>query len=395
MSVYKRGGVYWYEFCFRGQRFRQSTGLNNKTAALRAEAIRKAELAEGRAGIAVRKTCPTFERFVNDEFLPWSERQHQAHPQTHKRYKVSSKPLIAYFGTLPLDSISSGDVEKFKLARAKDVSGAGTNRDLAALRVVLNLAIRQGHSDRNPVSVVKFLPEGPGCMRVVSHEEQQAYFAAANPLLRDVAVLILETGMRPEEVFRIEVGNVHLDRRYLFVPSGKTRFARRNVPLTDTAVEVLQRRMKAAPANYIFTHRDDDNRPLGSIQKPHNAAIAKAKITPRFRIYDLRHTFGSRLAMAGVDLSTLKELMGHSHISTTMRYVHPTPEHKQDAIRKLEAFNREQATHAENNGGYPQKSPQSDKTRSEPRLGFCLQVIDSGGEGGIRTPGTAFDRTTV
>ncbi len=46
--------------------------------------------------------------------------------------------------------------------------------------------------------------------------------------------------------------------------------------------------------------------------------------------------------MAGVDLGTLKELMGHSHISVTMRYVHPTPEHKQEALRKLERFNVEQ-----------------------------------------------------
>ena len=61
MSVYKRGGVYWYDFWFRGQRLRQSTGLNNKTAAVRAEAIRRAELAEGRAGIVKRKTCPTFD----------------------------------------------------------------------------------------------------------------------------------------------------------------------------------------------------------------------------------------------------------------------------------------------------------------------------------------------
>jgi len=354
MSVYKRGGVYWYDFWFQGQRFRQSTGLNNKTAALRAEAICKAELAEGRAGIVQRKACPTFESFVVNEFLPWSEKQHAAHPNTHKRYKVSSKPLIAFFGRLSLDAVSSGQVEKFKLARASEISPAGTNRDLAALRFMLNLAIRQGHMGRNPVLGVKFLPEGPGCMRVVSHEEQQRYVAAAQPLLRDVAVLILETGMRPEEVFRTKHENVHLDRRYVFVPNGKTRFARRNVPLTDAAVEVLARRLDATEGPLLFPSQGDPTRPLGSVQRQHEAALKEAGIQPRFRLYDLRHTFGSRLAMAGVDLPTLKELMGHSHISTTMRYVHPTPEHKRDAIRKLERFNAGQ----EKGPGSPQKSPQ-------------------------------------
>jgi hypothetical protein len=70
MSVYKRGGVYWYDFWFQGQRYRQSTGLTNKTAAGRAEAIRKAELAEGSAGITCRGPSPTFEDFVTDEYLP-------------------------------------------------------------------------------------------------------------------------------------------------------------------------------------------------------------------------------------------------------------------------------------------------------------------------------------
>ncbi len=82
MSVYKRGGVYWYDFWFQGQRYRQSTSLNNKTVALRAEAIRKAELAEGRAGIVKRRACPTFESFVEKEFLPWSANEHRVHPNT-------------------------------------------------------------------------------------------------------------------------------------------------------------------------------------------------------------------------------------------------------------------------------------------------------------------------
>ena len=57
-----------------------------------------------------------------------------------------------------------------------------------------------------------------------------------------------------------------------------------------------------------------------------------------FRLYDLRHTFGSRAVMAGVDPPTLKELMGHSTVTMTMRYVHPTPQHKREALRKVEKF---------------------------------------------------------
>ena len=361
MSVYKRGGVYCYDFVFQGQRIRKCTRLANKTAALRAEAIHKAELAEGRAGIVRRGPSPIFEVFVNSEFLPWSKKQHQAKPRTHLRYRVAAKPLIRFFGKMPLDRISPGQVEKFKLSRAGEISPAGTNRDLASLRFMLNFAVRQEHILRNPVKGVRFLPEGPGAMRVVSHSEENRYLAEANALLRDIATLMIETGMCPEEVYTIRKENVHLDRCYLFVPIGKKKFRRRSVLLTDRSVSVLKQRLAACKGPYLFPHRQNPDKPLTTIRKAHLDALRKAAIRPPFRLYDLRHTYGTRSAMAGVDLATLKELMGHSDISTTMRYVHPTPEHKRAAVKKLERFNVEQVFRAYESVGGPHKSPHSNQ----------------------------------
>ncbi|MCH8267999.1 MAG: site-specific integrase [Acidobacteria bacterium] len=360
MSVYKRGGVYWYEFVFQGQRIRESTGLANKTAALRAEAIHRAGLAEGRAGIVRHKSCPTLESFVKQEFLPWCKKEHESHPRTYVRYETGTRPLLAAFGKLRLDMISSGHVEKFKVSRGNDISPGGVNRELAILRLMLNLAIRQEYITRNPVCGVRFLREGPGCMRIVSHEEEQRYLKAAHPTLWDVATMIIETGMCPEEVFTICKENVHLSKKYLFVPHGKTIFRRRNVPLTDRSMEVLKRRLAACKGTYLFPHRLDSERPMTDVHHKHHHAVRDAKIRPRFRLYDLRHTFGSRMAMAGVDLATLKELMGHSTITTTMRYVHPTPEHKRAAVDKLERFNVEQLFRVyDSQQESPQKSPQS------------------------------------
>ena len=359
MSVFKRGTVYWYDFVFQGQRIRESSGLRNRTAALRAESIRKAGLAEGRAGIQRRRNSPLFREFVVKEFLPWSRQQHRAHPRTCERQESSSKPLILFFGRLRLDGITPAEIEKFKVKRSQSISQTGTNRDLAALRVMLNYALRHSYIPKNPFGEVKLFPEGPGNMRIVSHEEQARYIAAASPLLRDVATLMAETGLRPEELFRIRGEDVHLDKNYLFIPKGKTRFARRNVPLTMAAIEVLKRRLKKAEGAYLFPHKTDPNLPLTTVKKAHAVAIRKAGIEPRFRLYDFRHTFGSRATMAGVDLATLKELMGHSNISTTMRYVHPTPEHKRNAVEKLEQFNLDQTfAMYESRQGYPQKSPQ-------------------------------------
>ncbi|HZP01225.1 MAG TPA: site-specific integrase [Terriglobia bacterium] len=368
MSVYKRGEVYWYDFWFRGQRIRESTGLSNKNAAETAESIRKAGLAEGRVGIVRREPRRKFEDFANNDFLPWSEKQHVAHPRTYMRCKTSSHPLNTFFGKLPLDVIGTAHVAKFKQVRSDDVSTAATNRDVAALRFMLNYAMRKGLISRNPVHGVRLLPEGPGMMRIVFQEEQRKYLARANPLLRDVATLILETGMRPEEVFTVRKENVHLAHGFVFVPTGKTRFARRMIPLTETAKAVLKRRVRGAKRPYIFPGRHDPNQPLATLKKSHAEALKDAEINPPFRVYDLRHTFGSRSVMAGVDLPTLKELMGHSEISTTLRYIHPTPEHKQVALQKLERFNHKQMCRGRRGQRRPHKSPHSDGRVKRRRL---------------------------
>jgi integrase len=359
MSIYKRGGVYWYDFWFQGERFRQTTGLSNRTAALRAEAIRQAELAEGRAGIRARKATPLFEKFVQDEFLPWAESEHREHPGTYVRYCVSAKALVTFFGRYRLEVISAGLVEKFKVSRSSVITGAGTNRDMAALRMMLNYAKRQQHIERNPVCDVRFLAEGPGNMRIVSHEEQRKYLAVASPLVHDVALLIAESGMRPGEVFGLTIPDLHLSQRFLKISKGKTLLARRVILLTVASIEVLKRRLAKAKGLFLYPHKSDPNRPLNNIDRGHHLTVKRAGIEPDFRLYDFRHTFGSRSAMAGVDLATLKELMGHTSITTTMRYVHPTPEHKRQAMEKLEQFNVEHTLLAQaQDSGSPQFSPQ-------------------------------------
>ena len=330
MSVYKRRRTYWFDTWVDGRRHRGSTGTANRALALEIEAEKRLEVLQGKTYKVI-----AFSDFLKDEFLPWSEAQATA--STHRRYVCSSKPLLSFFGAMRIDRITTGDVERFKVKRLESCSAAGVNRDLAALRFICNFAIRSGYIDRNPVTHVRFLKEGPGMMRIVSFDEERLYLATATPLLRDIAILMLDTGMRPKEVYSIRKENVHLGKKYIFIPEGKTRFARRSVPLTERAAEVLSRRTKQAKSVYLFPHRSDPNRPMSEANRGHETTIKK--LLSQFRLYDLRHTFGSRSAMAGVDLATLKELMGHSAISVTIRYVHPTPAHKQQAVRKLEVYN--------------------------------------------------------
>jgi integrase len=305
---------------------------------------RRTELLERRAGFTKPKPAPKFGDFV-DQFLKWSEQQHR--PKTHELHFGNCKVLKRFFRGKWLDEITQGMVEDFKLSRIQEkrwgdrdeiaISGVTVNRALSTLRLIYNYAERCGFQVTNPVKHVTFFRE-VGRTRIISPEEEQAYLAAASLTLRDIARIMLDTGMRPEEVFRIEVRHLDFNQRTVFNPFGKTAAARRKLTMTDEIWSILKIRAGLSQSPYVCPSPDSPDRPIGSVRKAHDAAIRRAKIVPAFRLYDLRHTYASRAVMAAVDLPTLSALLGHTSVQMTMRYVHPAEEHKREATAKVEKF---------------------------------------------------------
>ena len=106
------------------------------------------------------------------------------------------------------------------------------------------------------------------------------------------------------------------------------------VPMTSLLTETLKAiRIVGDPAVRVFRARDGSW--YRDISRAFATAVQRASI-PDFTFHDLRHTFASRLVMAGVDLTTVKELMGHKHIAMTLRYAHLAPGHKRAAIAVLD-----------------------------------------------------------
>ena len=214
MGVYRRGKTWWYVFEFEGRRVQESSGFTNKTAAQRAESKRKTDLLERRAGFTRKKLPPKLAEFIL-VFLAWSKQEHR--PKTHSLHCCNCDVLKRFFGSKWLDDITPGMVEDFKLARIREkrwgkekgtaISGATVNRALSTLRLIYNYAERSGYQISNPVKGIEFYKE-QGRTRIVSLEEENAYLATASQPLKDVARIILDTGMRPEEVFRIEASNL-------------------------------------------------------------------------------------------------------------------------------------------------------------------------------------------
>src|ERR1700730_8016752 len=114
MAVYRRGKTWWYVFEFGGRRIQESSGSRNKTAAVRAEAKRRMDLSERRAGFTKLKLAPKFKEFV-EQFLKWSEQQQK--PKTHGLHRWNCETLKRFFAGKYLDEITSEMVEDFKSAR--------------------------------------------------------------------------------------------------------------------------------------------------------------------------------------------------------------------------------------------------------------------------------------
>lgn len=350
MSLYKRNGTWWFHFIFKGHHIQKSTNVGNKRDAAEIQAAFRTKLAKGEVGIEEPKRVPTFALAMKD-FLEWSEQEHAAHPNTHRRYEISSKALLRFFGNTSLERISSDDVEKFKTWRARQKKSAQgknskkaakattqlrpatVNRELACLKHLFTR--NENVVTKNPVKGVKFLKEDNEQTRVLSAEEEKLYLLAASQPLQDIATLMITTGCRPEEICRIRRENVHLEKGYLFNPYGKTKAARRKVPLSETAVAVLSKRLERE-GDYLFPGRTPDA-PIVKVNAAHTATLKRSKVAA-FRLYDLRHTWATRAAMAGVDLVTLAAMLGHSRIQMVLRYAHPTEEHQFAAMEKVQRY---------------------------------------------------------
>ncbi|HEY6442231.1 MAG TPA: tyrosine-type recombinase/integrase [Candidatus Acidoferrales bacterium] len=329
MAVYRRGKTWWFVFEFGGRKIQESSGFRNKTAAIRAEAKRRTDLVERRAGFQKLKQAPKFDVFA-EEFLRWSNQQHR--PKTHGLHAWNCKTLKRFFGGKYLDDITTEMVENFKSARkhevrkkAKDgrlITGTTVNRALETLKAMYYRAERMGYFVKNPVVGVQMFRQPLNSMRVITFDEQATYLAETSQPLRDIAEIMLDTGMRPEEVFRIRVENIDFKPMTIFNPFGKTKAARRSIPMTDNVSSRLKRHVKEAErltTPFVFPSPHNVQTPIGSVKKAHQAAIDRADIRPRFRLYDLRHTFATRTAASDMNLPTLAAILGHTNIQMTMR----------------------------------------------------------------------------
>lgn len=250
------------------------------------------------------------------------------------------KPLAS----APLDGITGELASEFAAQRIKLGKQIATvNSSLRVLRRVLNLSVEWEAIANAPK--LKVLSGERRRERVVSAVEEARYLAVASEPLASIATVLADTGMRPEECFRMRwecVTWLNGRNGALLVTHGKTTLARRVLPMTLRVRAILENRWLAAgkpeegclwPARTRSGHVEPN-----SIYGQHLNALRDSGVRP-FVLYSLRHTFLTRLGESGCDSWTLARIAGHSSVAISARYVHPSEDRVLEAISRLGGHN--------------------------------------------------------
>jgi integrase len=346
MSIFKRGQVYWYHFIFSGEHIQESSKQGNPRTARQIEAAHKTALAKGEIGLAERKPAPLLKDFAQ-RFIDSIQVRCAEKPRTVEFYGQQLARLLDFepLASARLSDIDEAIIESFVQNRSQQVSPASVNRALATLRRLLRLAHEWRVVDRVPR--IRMLQGERNREFILSHAQEVAYLDAASQPLKDVALLILDTGLRVGEALTLRWADVHIAPLngsrcgYIRIREGKTRNAIRNVSVTSRIQQMLLARQSSASSQYVFPSANGGHMLVSSLDHAHRRMREALKLPQVFVLHSLRHTFLTRLGLAGVEAFTIMKLAGHSSVTVSQRYVHPTPQAMEHAVARLEELNRQ------------------------------------------------------
>ncbi len=351
MSIYEKKGKYYCRFQINGERHHYK--CNGATS------IKEAQKIENQYIYKVQQqqngVIPKEEKKVKLKELLFLYDNYSRINKLSYGKDSFVKVIGGYFGTETyLDKISVQKIELFKqwLKDEKGYSDETVNKYRAALSKMFNLGIDNKLIKENPVKSVKAFRAKNYKVRFLTKEEEDRMYKVINTgvkvvgrdrqekiiypykRIEDLITTALQTGMRKGEIFKLKWFNVNFEYRYIDILESKSGKARR-VPLTDKLIKVLKSIRKTS--EYVFVN-PETNEPYNNITISFKNLMEKANIQ-NFRFHDFRHTVATRLVDKGVPLPVVKELLGHSKIETTMRYVHTTETQKLEAIEVLNSYN--------------------------------------------------------
>lgn len=248
---------------------------------------------------------------------------YQQYHLTKNKYQYRADNL-RFFDAYQLRDLRKKDIKEYAILRRSTVSNSTINREISFARAAIN-RVNEDYELKinNPFEKVKFI-EDDYIANYLSRSQYERLLKSAlqtgNNDLHDFIVLLTMTGCRPIELLTLKWSNVHLDKHQFIVRNYYSKSKRTMYKyLNDIALTVLLERQAQSIGDYVFTNARTGER-VKSYKKGFQSCKKRANIN--CTMYDLRHSYASWLIQKGVGIYTIKDLLGHGDIQSTMRYAH-------------------------------------------------------------------------
>lgn len=371
-GLYKRGGTWWIRYTgLNGKQKRESSNSKDFKKAEKLLADRKSMIGDGKEPEIKKIPNCNFDELA-EKYTAWMEgRQKSA---KIKGYIIGQ--LLSVFGGIPLRRISTALVDQFQSDLiSKKYEVASNNKVLNVLKAMFAKAVEWELVEEEALKRVRKVKPLKGenkRLRYLSKEECRALISSCESHLKPIITTALNTGMRRGEILGLKWDNVDLKHGFILLDMTKNG-ERREIPINGTLKAVFQGITRRLDVPYVF---HDSGKAFQDVKRSFHTALKKVEIQKctkcdyqeakgptqkelshcplckseiriqkgitDFHFHDLRHTFASTLVMQGVDITTIKELLGHKDIKMTLRYAHLAPAHKVKAVDILDnAYNGE------------------------------------------------------
>jgi integrase len=309
-----------------------------------------------------KSASPTLGAYMKEHYLPWVRAYRKNGTETERRIR-----LFSFLWNTTVENIAPAEIERWRVERIKTVKAATINKDLGALKAAINWGVKRGLLEVHPLARLERLQERDSktIVRYLSPEERARLIVALDEheaglrmrrksnnkgldernkeLMPDVAdhlkpmvIISLNTGIRRGSLFGLLWSDVDLDRRVLTLRGEEGKSGKTNrVPLNDAAFRAFSEWRNSSKGDGLVFPSPKTEKRRGNCKTAWKTLMKKANIE-NFRWHDMRHDFASQLVMKGVDLNTVRELMGHADMKMTLRYAHLAPEAKVKAVGVLD-----------------------------------------------------------
>lgn len=327
----KKRKRYFIDYHKNGRRQRKFVGASRPVAKSALEAIER-ELA------AERFNTPLEDMVLSkaiERYLSYCATNNTGKWTDRKRY-ILLQSFLPFAGDRKLSEINARMIEDYKSHRINAIKDISVNQDLQVLKGFFNKCIEWGYLGQNPGKFVRKLKVKESKLpRYLSEEEIKTLLEACSPRLYPIVCTLLETGMRISELVNLRWEDIDFKRHTIKIESKKDWHTKSYRPRMVTVRQKLIDLLKTLPkkGDYVFANANGEKF-ANNLHRLWYKTIKKIALK-NVTLHTLRHTYASHLVMKGVPLATVKELLGHADIKTTMIYSHLSPEHLKDAVEKL------------------------------------------------------------